>query len=82
MAACRARERGRRDPGLVEAPGEGEARLSQAELERGVGQVLVAEEALQARVRELGREITADYAGRELLLIGVLKGAVFFMSNT
>ena len=52
-----------------------------AELERGVGEVLIDEASLQARVVELGREISADYAGRELLLVGVLKGAVFFMAD-
>jgi hypoxanthine phosphoribosyltransferase len=52
-----------------------------AELERGVGEILIDEERLQARVKELGREISSDYAGRELLLVGVLKGAVFFMAD-
>ena len=51
------------------------------ELERGVGEVLIDEERLQTRVRELGQEISSDYAGRELLLVGVLKGAVFFMAD-
>jgi hypoxanthine phosphoribosyltransferase len=51
------------------------------ELERGVGEVLIDEERLQARIRELGAEISSDYAGRELLLVGVLKGAVFFMAD-
>jgi hypoxanthine phosphoribosyltransferase len=51
------------------------------EVERGVGEVLIGEEQLQARIRELGQEITADYSGRELLLVGVLKGAVFFMAD-
>src|ERR1700742_2263043 len=51
------------------------------ELERGVGEVLIDEERLQERIRDLGREISADYAGRELLLVGVLKGAVFFMAD-
>ena len=39
------------------------------------------EEALRARVAELGEEISGDYAGRDLLLVGVLKGAVFFMAD-
>lgn len=47
----------------------------------GVGEVIVAEHELRSRVRELGREISADYAGRTPLLIGVLKGAVFFLSD-
>jgi hypoxanthine phosphoribosyltransferase len=55
--------------------------MSQSELERAVGEVLIDAEALQARIRELGEEITADYGGRELLLVGVLKGAVFFMAD-
>ena len=55
--------------------------MSQTELERGVAEVLVEEEALRARVAELGEEISTDYAGRDLLLVGVLKGAVFFMAD-
>jgi hypoxanthine phosphoribosyltransferase len=55
--------------------------MSQTELERGVGEILVDEDALQTRVGELGREISGDYRGRDLLLIGVLKGAVFFMAD-
>jgi hypoxanthine phosphoribosyltransferase len=55
--------------------------VTSAELERGVGEVLIDEARLQARIHELGREISADYAGRELLLVGVLKGAVFFMAD-
>jgi len=53
----------------------------QSELERAVGEVLIDAERLQARIQELGEEITADYAGKELLLVGVLKGAVFFMAD-
>jgi hypoxanthine phosphoribosyltransferase len=56
--------------------------MTQAELERGVGEVLIDEETLQARVVELGGEISADYAARDLLLVGVLKGAVFFMPTS
>ena len=55
--------------------------MSQSELERAVGEILIDAERLQTRIRELGEEITADYAGRELLLVGVLKGAVFFMAD-
>jgi len=43
--------------------------------------VLIEETALRARIAELGQEISAEYAGRELLLVGVLKGAVFFMAD-
>ena len=43
--------------------------------------MLIDEERLRSRVAELGDEVSADYAGRDLLLIGVLKGAVFFMAD-
>ena len=43
--------------------------------------MLIGAERLRSRVAELGEEISADYAGRDLLLIGVLKGAVFFMAD-
>lgn len=46
-----------------------------------VGETVVTEEALQARVRELATEVSADYQGREPLVIGVLKGAVFFIAD-
>jgi hypoxanthine phosphoribosyltransferase len=55
--------------------------VSQTELERGVREVLIDEDSLRRRIAELGDEISADYAGRDLLLIGVLKGAVFFMAD-
>src|SRR5439155_12782777 len=44
-------------------------------------EILIDEETLQRRIAELGEEVSADYAGRDLLLVGVLKGAVFFMSD-
>ncbi|HEX4186525.1 MAG TPA: hypoxanthine phosphoribosyltransferase [Solirubrobacteraceae bacterium] len=49
--------------------------------EAAVGEVLVTAAELQRRVAELGEEISRDYAGRSLLLVGVLKGAVFFLSD-
>ena len=52
-----------------------------AELTAGVGEILIDESALAARIAELGAEITEDYRGRDPLLIGVLKGAVFFMAD-
>jgi len=55
--------------------------VSSVELTHGVGEILIEEDALRNRIRELGEEISADYAGRDLLLIGVLKGAVFFMAD-
>jgi hypoxanthine phosphoribosyltransferase len=49
--------------------------------EPGVGEILVQRDELAHRVRELAEEVSRDYAGRELLLICVLKGAVFFLSD-
>jgi hypoxanthine phosphoribosyltransferase len=46
-----------------------------------IGEALVTQEDLERRVRELGAEISRDYAGKELFLVGVLKGAVFFLSD-
>jgi hypoxanthine phosphoribosyltransferase len=51
------------------------------ELEQAVGEVLIDADVLRTRIAELGEEISAEYEGRELLLIGVLKGAVFFMAD-
>ena len=44
-------------------------------------EVLLSEQRIQDRVKELGTEITRDYAGRNPLLIGVLKGACFFLTD-
>ena len=46
-----------------------------------VGEALVSQEDLERRVRELGVEISRDYDGKDLFLVGVLKGAVFFLSD-
>ena len=50
-------------------------------MEQGVAEVLIEEDALRDRIAELGAEISVDYAGKDLLLVGVLKGAVFFMAD-
>lgn len=50
-------------------------------VDHGVAEVLLDESTLQHRVAALGTEISADYEGREVLLVGVLKGAVFFMAD-
>ncbi len=44
-------------------------------------QVLIPAERLQARIAELAAQVDVDYAGRELLLVGVLKGAVMVMAD-
>ena len=55
--------------------------MMNTELERAVGEVLIGEDNLRMRIADLGEEISAYYEGRDLLLIGVLKGAVFFMAD-
>ena len=55
--------------------------MSAAELEHAVTEVLIDRDVLQRRIQELGEQISNDYTGRDLLLIGVLKGAVFFMAD-
>ncbi len=55
--------------------------MTMAELTRGVSKVLLEEDVVAASVAELGSEISSDYAGKDLLLVGVLKGAVFFMAD-
>ena len=46
-----------------------------------IGDILVQADDLSHRVLELGQEISRDYEGRDLVLIGVLKGAIFFLSD-
>jgi hypoxanthine phosphoribosyltransferase len=46
-----------------------------------IGEILVQQDDLAHRVEALGREISADYAQRGLLLVGVLKGAMFFLPD-
>ena len=46
-----------------------------------VGETLVSEAQLEARIGELGAEISRDYEGRDLVLVGVLKGAVVFIAD-
>jgi hypoxanthine phosphoribosyltransferase len=55
--------------------------VSTTELEQAVVETLIDRETLQRRIAELGEEISGDYADRDLLLVGVLKGAVFFMAD-
>ena len=46
-----------------------------------IGEILVQADELQHRIKEMAAEVSRDYAGKDLLLIGVLKGAVFFLSD-
>jgi hypoxanthine phosphoribosyltransferase len=49
--------------------------------ENGIGEILVDNDALTRRVEELGAEISRDYEGRDLVMVGVLKGAVIFIAD-
>ncbi|CAN5538360.1 hypoxanthine phosphoribosyltransferase [soil metagenome] len=51
------------------------------DLHRDVGEILVSEEQISARVAELGARIAADYDGRPITLVSVLKGALPFMAD-
>ena len=44
-------------------------------MERVFGRPIVTQEQMRTRIRELGKQISADYAGKDLVLVGVLKGA-------
>src|ERR687891_2807871 len=46
-----------------------------------IGEIIVQADELQHRIKEMAEEVSRDYAGKDLLLIGVLKGAVFFLSD-
>ena len=50
-------------------------------LEQDIQEVLFTEEQLSARVQELARQIERDYAGREIMLISVLRGSFIFMAD-
>jgi hypoxanthine phosphoribosyltransferase len=51
------------------------------ELSAAVSEILIDEEMLHGRIAELGAQVSDDYRGGDLLLIGVLKGAIFFMAD-
>jgi hypoxanthine phosphoribosyltransferase len=55
--------------------------MANVDLEKDVAEVLIDEATLQAKVAELGARITADYQGREVTLVSVLKGALPFMAD-
>ena len=49
--------------------------------DKNIGRIVVDEDELQQRIRDLGKEITSDYAGEPPLLVGILKGAFMFMAD-
>lgn len=50
-------------------------------MKKAIKEVLLTEEEITTRVKELGEEISKDYQGKDLLLVGILKGAVIFMAE-
>ncbi|MEO5864852.1 MAG: hypoxanthine phosphoribosyltransferase [Nitrospiraceae bacterium] len=50
-------------------------------MERIFGRPIVTQEEMRARIRELGKQITTDYAGKDFVLVGVLKGAYAFYAD-
>lgn len=54
---------------------------NELDIEKDIQEILITEDQIMARVRELGKEISTDYAGLNPLLVGVLKGVVFFIAD-
>ena len=50
-------------------------------MEKDILKVLVSEEQIQARIREMGEEISREYAGKDPVILGVLKGVVVFYAD-
>jgi hypoxanthine phosphoribosyltransferase len=68
-------------PGLDRRTDGGSVGHPDPDLDGDVAKVLVSGDEIQARLRELAADVDADYAGRDLLLVGVLKGAVMVMAD-
>jgi hypoxanthine phosphoribosyltransferase len=63
-------------------PERGDAHIVRPQMrDPKIGEILVQPDDLKQRVRTLGQEVSAEYADRDLLLVGVLKGAVFFLAD-
>ena len=50
-------------------------------MEQDIKKVLISEEEIRERVAEIGARISEDYAGKNLLMVGILKGSVVFMAD-
>ncbi len=68
-------------PGIVVAAEGKQTLCGSSPLNQDVDRVLISAEAIQARVRELGRRVDERYTGKDLLLIAVLKGSVLFLAD-
>lgn len=51
------------------------------DLEKDIAKILITHEQLQSRIAELGEQISRDFAGKDLLLVCILKGGVLFLSD-
>src|SRR4051794_29035304 len=80
LARAAAPRRRARPGGARRALGGGHGTVTSM-LDAQLGAPVVAADVLHDRIKELGAQITADYAGRAPLLVGVLKGAFMFMSD-
>lgn len=50
-------------------------------MKEDIKSILISEEDVQKRIKELGKEVTEHYRGKDLMIVGILKGAVVFMSE-
>ena len=50
-------------------------------MEKDIQEILLTEEQIKTRITELGKELTADYAGKDPIVVGVLKGVVVFYAD-
>jgi hypoxanthine phosphoribosyltransferase len=66
---------------LLQTVDDGAPESGRGELMEGVGRILLTESEIRSRISDLGAQISVDYAGLNPLLIGVLKGVIFFMSD-
>ncbi|GIH50268.1 hypoxanthine phosphoribosyltransferase [Microbispora rosea] len=55
--------------------------MDAADMGKDLSRVLISEQELQEKIRELAGQVDADYAGKEVLIVGVLKGAVMVMAD-
>ena len=55
--------------------------MTTEEFEQKIKRVLITEEEIQAKVREVGAQISREYEGKPLLLVSILNGAFVFMAD-
>ena len=57
------------------------AEKTKAQIAGTIGEVMITEEEIEAKAKEIGQKITEDYAGEEVVLVGILRGAVVWMTE-